>query len=75
MSKRLESTANLLDSQIPVIKETASFAEQLKNMEHLDDVDAMWEDINQTRQNFATVENSLQNIESDILQMKKHLEK
>ncbi len=75
LSEKLEYTANLLDGQIPVIKETASFSEQLKNMEHLDDVDSMWEDIKQSKQNFATVENHLQNIESDILQMKKHLEK
>ena len=74
LSEKLESTANLLDSQIPVIKETTSFAEQLKNIAHLDDVDSMWEDINKTRENFVTVENSLQNIEVDILQMQKHLE-
>lgn len=74
LSEKLESTANLLDSQIPVIKELASFAEQLKNIEHLDDVDSMWEDISQTRGNLVTVENSLQSIEADILQMGKHLE-
>lgn len=74
LSEKLESTANLLDSQIPVIKELASFAEQLKNIEHLDDVDSMWEDISQTKGNLVTVENSLQSIEADILQMGKHLE-
>ena len=66
---------DLLDGQIPVIKETASFSEQLKNMEHLDDVDSMWEDIKQSKQNFVTLENHLQNIESDILQIENHLEK
>lgn len=75
LSEKLESTANLLDSQIPVIKEMDSFAEQLKNMEHLYDVDSMCEDIDQTKENFVTVENSLQSIEADILQMGKHLEK
>ena len=75
LSEKLESTANLLDSQIPVIKELASFAEQLKNIEHLDDVDSIWEDISQTKGNLVTVENSLQSIEADILQMGKHLEK
>lgn len=74
LSEKLESTANLLDSQIPVIKELASFAEQLKNIEHLDDADSMWEDISQTKGNLVTVENSLQSIEADILQMGKHLE-
>ena len=75
LSEKLESTADLLDSQIPVIKETASFTEQLTNMVHLDDVDSMWEDINQTKENFVTVKNSLQSIEADILQLEKHLEK
>lgn len=74
LSEKLESTANLLDNQIPVIKETASFAEQLKNVAHIDDVDSMWDDINKTKENFVTVENSLQNIEADILQMQKHIE-
>ena len=74
LSEKLESTANLLDNQIPVIKETAFFAEQLKNVAHLDDVDSMWDDINKTKENFVTVENSLQNIEADILQMQKHIE-
>lgn len=74
LSESVESTANLLDNQIPVIKETASFTEQLKNVAHLDDVDSMWDDINKTKENFVTVENSLQNIEADILQMQRHLE-
>lgn len=74
LSEKLESTTNLLDGKIPVIKETVSFTEQLKKLEHLDDVDSMWVDIKQTKENFATVENSLQNIGADVLQMQKHLE-
>lgn len=74
LSEKLESTANLLDNQIPVIKEAASFTKQLKNVAHLDDVDSMWDEINKTKENFVTVENSLQNIEADILKMQKHLE-
>lgn len=74
LSEKLESTANLLDNQIPVIKETASFAEYLKSVAHLDDVDSMWDDINNAKENFVTVESSLHNIEADILQMQKHLE-
>ena len=42
LSEKLESTANLLDSQIPVIKEIDSFTEQLKKLTHIDDVDTMW---------------------------------
>lgn len=74
LSEKLESTANLLDNQIPIIKETAFFMEHLKNVAHLDYVDSMWDDINKTKEKFVTIENSLQNIEADILQMQKHLE-
>ena len=74
LSEKLEFTANLLDSQIPVIKEIDSFTEQLKKLTHIDDVDAMWDDINEATEKFTTVENILQNIEADVLQMQKHLE-
>ena len=73
LSEKLESTANLLDTQIPVIQETASFVEHLKTVAHIDDVDFMWDDINKAKENFGTIENSLQNIEADILKMQKHL--
>lgn len=75
LSEKIEFTANLLNSQIPVIKEMTSFVEQLKDMSHLEAVDSMWEDINQAKENFVIVENSLQSIEADILHIKKHLEK
>ena len=74
LSEKLEATANLLDNQIPVINEMASFTEQFKKVAHLDDVDSMWDDINKAKDNFVTVENSLQNIDADVLQMQKHLE-
>jgi len=64
----------LLDSQIPVIKEIDSFTEQLKKLTHIDDVDAMWDDINKATEKFTTVENILINIEADVLQVQKHLE-
>lgn len=73
LSKKLECTANLLNNQIPVIQETSSFAEHLKNVAHIDDVDSMWDDINKAKENFNTIENSLQNIEADILKMQKHI--
>lgn len=74
LSEKLESTAILLDNQIPVIKGMALFTEQLKKVAHLDDVDSMWNDVNKAKENFVTVENSLQNIEADFLQIQKHLE-
>lgn len=74
LSEKLECTANLIDNQIPVIQETASFAEHLKTVAHIDDVDSMWDDINKAKENFGIIENSLQNIEADILKMQKHLD-
>lgn len=74
LSEKLESTANLLDSQIPVIKEIDSFTERLKKLTHIDDVDTMWDDINKATEKFTTVENILQDIEADVLQMQRHLE-
>lgn len=74
LSEKLECTADLIDKQIPVIQETASFAEHLKTAVHIDDVDSMWDDINKTKENFSIIENSLQNIDADILKMQKHLD-
>lgn len=74
LSEKLECTANLLNNQIPVIQATASFAERLKNVAHIDDVDSMWDDINKAKENVDTIENSLQNIETDILKMQKHID-
>ena len=45
LSEKLESTSNLLDSQISVIKEIDLFTEQLKKLTHIDDVDGMWNNI------------------------------
>lgn len=74
LSEKLECTANLIDDQIPVIQETASFVEHLKTTAHIDDVDSMWDDINKAKENFGIIENSLQNIEADILKIQKHLD-
>lgn len=64
----------MLNKQIPVIQETSSFSEQLKNIAHINDVDFMWNDINEAKESFNTIENSLQNIDSDILKMQKHID-
>ncbi|WP_455543481.1 hypothetical protein [Intestinibacter sp.] len=74
LSERIENTVNLLDNQIPVIQETASYAEYLKNITHIDEVDSMWDDIGEAKENFKTIEDRLQNIESDILNMQKHID-
>lgn len=74
MSEEIETTANLLDDQIPVIEEAASFTEQLKSVSHLNDVDFMWDDMEKTKKNLAIAENRLQNIAEGILKIQKHLE-
>ena len=74
LSEKIEYTADLLNNQIPVIQETSSFAEQLKNIAHIDDVDSMWNDINEAKERFNTIENSLQNIDADILKMQEHID-
>ena len=74
LSEKLERTVNLLDAQIPVIRETASFAEHLITVTHIDDVDSMWDDINKAKVNLDTIENSLQNMGADILKMQKHID-
>lgn len=74
LSEKIEYTADLLNNQIPVIQETSSFAEQLKNIAHIDDVDSMCNDINEAKERFNTIENSLQNIDADILKMQEHID-
>lgn len=74
LSEKIEWTVDLLNKQIPVIQETSSFFEQLKNIAHINDVDFMWNDINEAKESFNTIENSLQNIDSDILKMQKHID-
>jgi|GEM_PF-420803 len=74
LSEKVEYTAGLLNNQIPVIQETSSFAEQLKNIAHIDDVDSMWNDINEAKESINTIENSLQNIDADVLKMQEHID-
>lgn len=73
LSEKIKCTADLLNKQIPIIKETSSFTEQLKNIAHIDDVDSMWNDISEAKESFNTIENSLENIDVDILKMQKHI--
>ncbi|WP_214699671.1 MULTISPECIES: hypothetical protein [unclassified Exiguobacterium] len=67
LTKKIDHTANILDHQIPVIQETATFAEQLKDMAHLDDVDFMWNDLHDAKESFKDIEESLQKINEKIL--------
>lgn len=74
LSEKVESTANLLDNQIPVIQEVVSFVEWIKNLSHIDDIDSMWNDISEAREKLNVINNSLQNIDADIQNMQKHID-
>ena len=75
LSKKIDCTADLLNNQIPVIQETSTFVEQLKNVTHIEDVDSMWNDIINAKKSFRTIENSLKNIDTDIMNMQEHIDK
>ena len=45
LSKKIEVTASLLDKQIPIIQESATFSEYLKKIVHIHDIDSMWKDV------------------------------
>ncbi|UTT43706.1 hypothetical protein [Exiguobacterium aurantiacum] len=75
LSEKIEYTADVLENQIPVIQETASFAEQLKNITHIADVDAMWKDINEAIESLHTIDESLLTINADVLKKQDHIDK
>lgn len=45
LSEKVGYTTDLLNDQILIIQEIFSFVEQLKNISHLNDIDRMWENI------------------------------
>lgn len=61
ISEKLEATVVLLDNQIPVIQETASYVEHLKTIAHINDVDSMWEDLDICKTNIETHRSELDN--------------
>lgn len=61
ISVKLEATVVLLDNQIPVIQETASYVEHLKTIAHINDVDSMWEDLDICKTNIETHRSELDN--------------
>lgn len=62
ISEKLEATVVLLDNQIPVIQETASYVEHLKTIAHINDVDSMWEDLDICKTNIGTQRSELDNL-------------
>ncbi|WP_445002701.1 hypothetical protein [Exiguobacterium alkaliphilum] len=75
LSEKIEYTADVLENQIPVIQETATFAEQLKNITHIADVDAMWKDINEAKKSLNIIDKSLLTINEDGLKKQDHIDK
>ena len=45
LCEKVESTTGLLEAQMPDIRKTATFAEQIKNITHFGDVDIMWDQL------------------------------
>lgn len=74
LSKKIDCTADVLNNQILIIQEISSFVERLKNVTHIDDVDFMWNNINEAKESLNVIENSLHDIDTDILKMQKHLD-
>ena len=74
LSEKLGNTIDLLNKQIPVIREASAFTERLKNVSHLSDVDLMWDNVNQIKDNFGAIEENLQNIEYALSEMEKRLD-
>ena len=74
LSEKLDTTAKLLDKQIPVILEIFSYTEHLKDIKHIDDLDAMWNDVHKLEESVNIIQNKLQGIDSHILKMQKHFD-
>lgn len=55
LSEKIEWTVDLLNKQIPVIQETSSFSEQLKNIAHINDVDFMWNDLDLVKEDIRKI--------------------
>lgn len=73
LTKKIEATADLLDNQIQVIKEISVLTERLKNVIHISDVDSMWDDIINVKENSETIENSIKDIDADIVKMQENI--
>lgn len=74
LSEKLDSTTELLDKQIPVIREIFSYTEHLKDIKHIDDLDVMWDDVHKVEESVNIIQSKLEGIDSDILKMQKHFD-
>lgn len=73
LSKKVDSTANLLDKQIPVIQDTAGFVSQMKELSHFNDVDSIWEDVNKAIVDINNLENELLTVKATFQEIQEHI--
>ena len=66
LATKVDYTAELLEGQILIIQDTSYFVNQMRNIEHLNEVDLMWDDINEGKENFNSIKKGLENIDDDI---------
>ncbi len=68
---------NCLTIKIPVIQRDIFFrrTDAKKNIAHIDDIDLMWDDISENpKESLDAISSRLQNIDTDILNMQKHID-
>ena len=70
---KVRDTTELLDAQILIIQDTTNFVNKIRGVKHLNDVDYMWNNINDAKESFISIENCLQNIEDKIFIMQGQL--
>lgn len=66
LSSKVNKTVELLDGQILIIQNTSNYVNQIRNIEHLNEVDIMWNDINEAKESFNSIKKDLQNIDKNI---------
>lgn len=66
LSEKLEHTVNLLDAQIPVIQETASFVEHLQTVTHIDDIDSMWGDLDICKTDIKKINGNIKTHQNEL---------
>lgn len=72
LSEKIDSTANRLDEQIPIIEKNSKFVSQVNSIAHLNDVDSIWKDVTKAKESISNIENDLQTAYDTIHQMQKH---
>lgn len=75
LSEKVDSAANLLDEQIPIIQDVVDFVGQMRELSHLNNVDSIWEDVHKTIADINKLENELQTVNADIQEMQEHITK